>query len=248
MLRFRTIAALVWCIPLPAMACSLAACVDRGVETERNFAVTIQHQGKPLQGVSIKVTAPDSTIKFSGVTTSKGLVEVAGLVPGDYWLDASFLGINAAYFCFHVSERPSHRAKRRVQYDWGDLAPATRQVAGRLVDSQPGKGESPIWNLVHRVNVPIAGAKLTLQNPMTDEIHSAFSDQSGSFAFDQISAGVYVLHIDGGSGRPYEATDLLIRLSLNANKDRLELVRKEAGGGSCGGTSLELISSQSPAR
>ena len=91
MLRFRIIAALTWCIPLPATACSLAACIDHGVETDRNFVVTIRHQGKPLQGVSIKVTAPDSTVRFSGVTTSKGLVEVGGLGPGDYSLDASFL-------------------------------------------------------------------------------------------------------------------------------------------------------------
>lgn len=246
MLRFLIIAALTWCIPLPATACSLAACIDHGLEAERNFTVTIKHQGKPLQGVSIKVTGPDSTIRFSGLTTAKGLVEVGGPVPGDYWLDATFLGINSAYFCFHVSDRPSHRAKRRMQYDWGDLAPATRHLAGRLVDSQPGTGESPLWNLVHRVNIPIAGAKLTLQNPVTNEIHSALSDQNGSFAFDQIPAGVYVLHIDGGSGSPYEATDLLIRLSPNANRDRLELVRREVGAGSCGGTSLELISSQSP--
>jgi len=100
----------MWCIPLPAMACSLAACIGHGVETDRNFVVAIKHQGKPLQGVSIRVTAPDSTIKFSGVTTSKGLLDVEGLVPGDYWLDASFLGVNAAYFCFHVSERPSRKA------------------------------------------------------------------------------------------------------------------------------------------
>jgi hypothetical protein len=113
--RFRIIVALMWCIPLPAMACSLAACIDQGVETDRNFAVAIKHQGRPLQGVNIRITAPDSTIKFSGVTTSKGLVDVEGLGPGDYWLDASFLGVNAAYFCFHVSERPSRKAKRRMR-------------------------------------------------------------------------------------------------------------------------------------
>jgi hypothetical protein len=246
MLRFRIIAALTWCIPLPSMACSLAACSDHGIEVDRNFVIAIKHQGKPLQGVNIKVTAPDSTIKFSGVTALKGLVEVGGLQPGDYWLDASFLGINAAYFCFHVAERPSRKAKRQMRYGWGDLAPATRQIAGRLVDSQPGTGESPIWNLIHRVNIPIAGAELALQNPVTSEIYNALSDQSGSFAFDQIAAGVYVLHIDGGSGRLYDATDLLIRLSPNANRNGLELVRREPGGGSCGGTSLELISSQSP--
>jgi hypothetical protein len=45
-------------------------------------------------------------------------------------------------------------------------------MAGRLVDSQPGHGDSPIMNLVHRVDVPIAHAKLKLQNPVTAAVYS----------------------------------------------------------------------------
>jgi hypothetical protein len=126
-------------------------------------------------------------------------------------------------------------------------APATRQIAGKLIDSQPGTGEGPIWNLVHRVNVPVVGAKLTLQNPVTSETYNAISDQDGSFSFEQAPVAVYVLHIEGGgSGRTYDPTDLQIRLSPTANRDRLELIRRDTSGGSCGGTHLELISSQSP--
>jgi hypothetical protein len=61
---------------------------------------------------------------------------------------------------------------------------------------------------------------------------------------DRVPAGVYVLHIEGGgSGRNYDATDLLISLSPNARKDTLELRRREAFAGNCGGTNLELVNS-----
>ena len=235
--------------PVPGTACSLAGCIDHGIELNRDFAVTIKHQGKPLMGVTVKVTDAVGTLRFSGMTTATGSVRFTSLPPGDYWLDADFLGIGAGYQCFHVAERPSRHAKQRLSYEWGDLAPATRRIAGKLIDSQPGTGESPIWNLVHRVNVPITEAKLKLENPITRQIYSAVSNQNGTFAFDGVPAGVYVLHIEGGgSGRDYDATDLLIRLSPTASKDAVDLIRREAGGGSCGGTSLELLNTSIPDR
>jgi hypothetical protein len=135
-----------------------------------------------------------------------------------------------------------------VKLEWGDEAPATRRIAGRLIDSQPGTGENPIWNIIHRVNVPITEARLNLQDPVTRKSFSTTSDQTGTFAMEGIPAGIYVLHIEGGSGgRDYEPTDLLIRLSPRATRDALELTRREAGGGSCGGTSLDLVNTPSPA-
>jgi hypothetical protein len=84
---------------------------------------------------------------------------------------------------------------------------------------------------------------LKLQNPLTDQVFSTVSDQHGTFAMDRIPDGTYVLHIEGSSGgRGYEATDLLIRLNPMASSDALELSRREAGAGRCGGTSMELIS------
>ena len=35
----------------------------------------------------------------------------------------------------------SKSAKRKFNYEWGDLAPATRRIAGKLIDSQPQKME-----------------------------------------------------------------------------------------------------------
>lgn len=160
-------AALLLLVPEPTSACSLAGCLGRGVELRRDFAVLVKHEGKPLQGVTIRATDNSATVRFSGVTTSDGIVRAASLPPGDYWLSADLLGVNAAYHCFHVAERPSRRAKQRMIYDWGDLAPSTSRIQGALIDSQPGTGDTPLWNLVHRVNVPVREARLKLQNPIT---------------------------------------------------------------------------------
>jgi Carboxypeptidase regulatory-like domain/Prealbumin-like fold domain len=237
-------------LPLVAVragACSLAGCLDRGIEMRSEFAVKIRHSDKALPGAMVKITGPHGTsgAKSFTVTTDKdGIARIANLVPGDYWLDAEYLDISAAYNCFHVKERPSRKAKRNLAYDWGDLAPGTRRIAGKLLDSQPGKGGTPIWNFLHRVDVPIAGAKLTLHNAITRVEYQATSDPDGFFAFDGIPNGTYVLHIDAGKVEPdrdYEASDHLVGLDSKAKCNALLLQRREASGGSCGGTSLVLL-------
>jgi hypothetical protein len=220
--------------------------VDRGIKTRTDFAVKIRHANKPLPGATVEIAGPQGTSgarKFTVTTDKDGIARITNLAPGDYWLDAEYLDIGAAYRCFHVKERPSRKAKRNLAYDWGDMAPGTRHIAGKLVDSQPGKGGTPIWNLTHRVDVPISAAKLALQNATTGAVYQTTSDADGAFAFDGIPNGTYVLHIDAGKVQPdrdYEASDHLIELGSTARRDSLLLKRQEASGGSCGGTSLEL--------
>ncbi len=233
-------------VAVPAGACSLAGCQDRGIEMRSDFAVKIRHADIPLPGATVEIAGPQGTSgarKFTVTTDKDGIARITSLAPGDYWLDAEYLAIGAAYHCFHVKERPSRKAKSNLTYDWGDLAPGTRRIAGKLLDSQPGKGGTPIWNLGHRVDVPIVGAKLTLQNATTRAVYHTTSDASGAFAFDAIPNGTYVLHIDAGKvekDRDYEASDHLISLGSTANGDSLLFKRQEASGGCCGGTSLEL--------
>jgi hypothetical protein len=116
-------------------------------------------------------------------------------------------------------------------------------MAGRLIDSQPGHGSSPIRNQVHRVDVPIARAIMKLQGPISASVYRTESDADGHFTCGVISPGTYVLHIDSGTvsaGRDYESTDLLVALRYTAKWDTLLLSRREAGGGSCGDTYLEV--------
>jgi len=214
-----------------------------------DFAVTIRHADKPLPGTTVEITGPQGASganKFTVTTDKDGMARITNLAPGDYWLNAEYLDIGAAYHCFHINVKPSRKAKRNLAYDWGDLAPGTRRIAGKLLDSQLGKGGTPIWNLLHRVDVPIVAAKLTLQNATTGVVYHTTSDANGAFAFDGIPNGTYVLHIDAGKVEPdryYEASDHLVSLGPTAKCDSILLRRREAGACSCGGTSLELLDS-----
>lgn len=225
----------------------MAGCAGDGVEMRRTFVVDITHGGRPLPGVAVEVREfggeKDNSQLFSSVTARNGKVNVGELPPGNYWLYTEFLGISAGSECFHVAPGSSRSAKKRIAYEWGDLAPGVRRMAGRLIDSQPGHGGSPIMNLIHRVDVPIAHAKMKLQNPVTAAVYNTESDADGHFNFGHMPPGIYVLHVDGGTvtnGRDYESTDLLVALRDTAKWDTLLLSRREAGGGSCGGTYLEL--------
>ncbi len=212
----------------------------------RDFAVKVSHADKPLPGVTVEITGPQDTSdakKFTITTDKDGVAHLENLAPGDYWLNAEYLGIGAAYHCFHVKEKSSRKAKRKLSYDWGDLAPATRRVAGKLVDSQPGKEGTPIQRLLHRIDVPIVGAKLEVRNATTGAVYHSTSDANGTFAFDGLPKGTYVLHIDAGMvepGREYEASDHLLAVGPTATRNSLLLKRQEASGGSCGGTTLDL--------
>jgi hypothetical protein len=226
--------------PIRSIACSTAACLGNGDEMRRDFVVRITFENKPLSGVSVEITG---TKTLSAISSADGTVNVDGLPAGDYWLNASLLGISAGSECFHVNSHSSRKARRMVRYEWDDYsAPVIRRVAGKLIDSQPGQGGNPIWNLTHRVDTPISEAILRLQNPLTGMMYSTTADGSGDFSFDPIPNGTYVLHVEGGTtpaGRNY-VTDKVVRLSETARPSTLVLEWRPAGGGSCGGASLQL--------
>lgn len=222
-------------------ACSLAGCLNDGDEMRPSFTITVTHDDRPLAGVSFHIVAKGAE-QFSGTTDETGTVQIVKLTPGLYWLKGDLLGTGVAYTCFHVSARPSGRAKRKLSYAWGDEAPATSRIAGILIDSQPGKGGTPIWNLVHRMDVPIVGAGLRLQDPVTHAVYLATSDKEGKFSYEALPSATYVLHIEGGAAgeRNYDATDQLISLDTGAARNWLTFKRRNGGGGSCGGTELDL--------
>ncbi|HTQ60129.1 MAG TPA: carboxypeptidase-like regulatory domain-containing protein [Candidatus Solibacter sp.] len=144
--------------------------------------------------------------------------------------------------CFHISLHASKKAKKKFSFEWGEFAPETREAAGKLFDSEPGKTNDPLWNLTHRIESPVRDATLTLRSPGIGAVYSTTSDATGHFVFGKIPNGIYVLHIEGrtatGSQNSYSA-DLLFRVSNSAKPKTLVLTQRKAGGGSCGGWSLE---------
>src|SRR5579859_40764 len=222
-------------------ACSMAGCLNNGDEMRPTFAILVTHADKPMAGVTFHIVAK-GTERFSGITDEHGTVHVGRLAPGEYWLNGDLLGTGVVYTCFHVSVKPSRREKRKLSYAWGDEAPSTTRIEGILIDSQPGKGGTPIWNLIHRIDVPIIGASLKVQDPITGAAYVARSDQNGKFSFEALPNGTYVIHIEGGmaSDRGYDATDKVISIDASATRNWLEFKRRDGGAGSCGGTELEL--------
>ncbi len=223
----------------PARACSLVACVNSGIEIRHDFVVLVKHEGKHLPRVKIGIKTNLGAVSFTGITDSDGKMTITNLSPGEYWLSAGFLGIGAAYHCFHVADQRSRKAKRVMRYEWGDLAPGMRRLAGSLIDRQPGTGGTPLWSLIHPVTVPIAGAKLRLQNALPDEVFDATSDGHGDFGFESVPNGTYVLHVEGGTtGRAYDPTDLLTKFRSTGTRIAVVLSRQEPGATNCGDASL----------
>jgi hypothetical protein len=234
-------------IAVPAGACSMASCLDKGVEMYKHFVVTVAHDGRPLKGVSVRVTTfseKEPRTVFFGATADGGSVQVQNLPEGEYWINTDLLGISAGSQCFHVARHASKKVERTFNFEWGDLAPSTSVIAGKLIDSrQPGTTRSSLWKITHPVAFPISGAILRLQQPLTHTSYSTNSEQNGSFAFVDVPSGIYVLHVDSGKnpgGGDYESTDLLINLVTSTSGSSLLLSWREVGGGSCGGVSLEI--------
>jgi hypothetical protein len=236
--RYLSIAVLRLVCGPTALGCSLAGCLNNGEEVRPTFTILVTHDDKPLAGVSFHVIAKGAE-QFSGVTDENGTIHVPKLPPGLYWLNGDLLGTGVVYTCFHVGEKPLRRAKSRLIYTWGDEAPATSKISGRLVASQPAKGGTPIWNVTHRVDVPITGADVTLRDPVSHAVYVTASVEDGHFSFEGLPNGTYVLHIEGGSAGEftYDPANSVVELT-NTPKGG-ELLFK-GGPSGCGGNELAL--------
>jgi hypothetical protein len=221
-----------------AFGCSAAGCANSGDEVRPTFTILVTHADKPLAGVSFHIVAK-GTEHFSGITDETGAIHVQQLTPGLYWLNGDLLGTGVVYTCFHISGKPSRKAKIKLSYAWGDEAPATSKIAGRLVASQPAKGGTPIWNLTHMVDVPIAGAGLTLRDPVSHALYMTTSDKDGHFFFEGLPNGTYVLHIEGGSAGEFIYDPANSVVELNNSAKRGELLFK-GGPSGCAGNELAL--------
>jgi hypothetical protein len=93
-----------------ALACSLSSLELKKVASE--FDVYISHRSKPISGIRVEVVpkgAKESV--FSGSTDVRGIIHVTGLVPGEYFLTASHLGIDTTKQWIDVADATAANAK-----------------------------------------------------------------------------------------------------------------------------------------
>jgi hypothetical protein len=244
--HFLVIFALVFAsLPTSSAACSMYGCSPSETELRSNFAVRVSHEDKPLTGVTVKLTRSDGTRVvelISQETDASGSVKISKLPPGDYWLSADLFGISAGMRCFHVAATSSWKARKQINFEWGDEAPAAREAAGKLVHTQAGHGDTPLWNITHPVHVPIGETRLSLRTPQSGTSYTTTSDKDGQFTFGEIPDGLYVLRIEASattSDKGIEPVNLLFRLSHSASQRNLSVDESDAFGGRCGGWSIE---------
>jgi hypothetical protein len=221
----------------------MQACINGGPEMRRSFEVRVRHAGKPLVGVSVKITlygADLGKLVFAGATGVDGKLRVHRLPPGDYQFDTDYLGVSAGSYCFHVTAGGSDAASGQADFIWGDYAVALRAIAGDIVESRIGVGQSALLNLIRRTSAPLPGVRLTLRSARTASGYAATSDENGVFDFGEVSTGTYVLHVEGaGDGE----SDHLVAITNTgkAQRIRLTVTRAPAGPGMCGpGTDLRI--------
>jgi hypothetical protein len=224
------------CLPISASkACEISlVCPHHGFEVANKFTVAIRHAGRPLKSALVEVIL-DEGGNISKTTEATGVVLFENLPPGNYHISVSFLGIDAVYECFHVAKwKTARTAKRRLTYSWGDDAPKTRKIAGKLTSryyiDEP-REQHP--------NTSVTGIHLTLIDPIMGTRYEATSDPDGFFFPSDIAEGVYVLHSEGDKSRRYYPADILIRLSRTAARKKLVL-ELGGGGGDCR-SALELV-------
>jgi len=218
-------------------ACSISViCPHHGFEAVKNFTVTVLHAGKPLPGVLLEVIPDGDGLDITGITEASGVIQFENLRPGKYHISVSMLGINTVYQCFHVSKWTTGlTAKRALTYNWGDDAPETRQISGKLTSRY-----FPVDSIGQHPDDPsVAGIHLILTDPLSGMHHETTSSPEG-FSFPSgIAEGVYVLHSDGNERLRFNPGDILIRLSPTA--PRKELMLELGGGGGDCRSPLELV-------
>lgn len=128
-------------LPISSAACAgsvVEGCGTDALELRRDFAIEVKDAGKPVPGVSVRVTNTASQELFSGVTAADGAVRVKGFAAGQYWLRTEILGMFAGGQCFRVGNRKSTKAKEDGAIRFGRPRPI-HASSGGTTDWQSGR-------------------------------------------------------------------------------------------------------------
>ncbi len=225
----------------PALAHACSARGFQPIPVRPDFEVVVSHRNKPLIGVEVSVTPNPGASAFLTVSTGEnGFVQVRDLPAGQYWLAASFKGIEAGRELLEVSP-DAKNPKKRFDFQWADDSYEMRMVSGKLTGLVKGETGHPLQDLIHPREVTHPGIAIVVQNAFSDEEYRAVSDSEGVFVISPLAPGTYILTIGGGAksfgGEMAGPTTFVIDLGASAKRDFLPLRLQDGG---CGGAEYEL--------
>jgi hypothetical protein len=224
-------------LPTESAACSYVY-LEHGLEVRSDLIVLITYAGTPLAKATVQITklyGSDPDV-FWGSTATDGTVHINGLRPGNYMLDARWLGISMAHEQIEVLATETNLAKSTLEYEWGKSSIAVRVPAGKVMDTRSRPDADPLEDMLNPVEVPMDSVRLELRHPTNGTAYSTVSDERGEFAFDGVSTGNYVLHIQGGKN--YSDSDFVVQVTPTAARDSLHLRKSVMG---CGGDGFYIV-------
>jgi hypothetical protein len=239
MQRLSLLACLLLIAPRAAVGCSLRSYQEQPVRPD--FVVVVTHGNKPIPGVEVVVTpSPGPSAFLTASTDERGASEIHSLPAGKYWLVASYRGIEAGRELIEVSPK-TKKPRKQFNFRWADYSYEMRAVGGKLTGLVKGNTGHPLQDLIHPVEVSHPGIPITLRNAFSDEEYQTISDSSGTFLFDPLPIGTYILTIGGGAksfgGQIADPTTFVIDLTESAKRDSLPLRLQDGG---CGGAEYDL--------
>jgi hypothetical protein len=204
-------------------------------QVSSRMTVVVTHREKPIAGIKVQVV-PEKSVDpaFTGTTDEKGTIVIDGLMAGRYYLTASYEEFAAGKEWIEVVPVPDAKTTKRFDFRWADWSYQTRLVAGTLSGLVPGNSGNKLMDIVHPNTTVYPGVAITLKNAFADDERHTVSDSTGTFFFDDVPDGIYILAISGGmkslAGNA-EITRLVIDVMGKCARDSLSLQLKDTGSG-----------------
>jgi hypothetical protein len=222
-----------------AVGCSARSYQEQPVRPD--FVVVVTHGNKAIPGVDVVLTPiPGASVFLSVSTDERGVAEIHDLPAGKYWLAASYRDIEAGRELIEVSPN-AKKPRKQFDFRWAEYSYEMRTVSGKLTGLVKGNTGHALQDLIHPIEVSHPGIPITLRNASSDNEYQTSSDSSGTFLFDPVPQGTYILTIGGGmksfGGYIADPTIFVIDLTSSGRRDFLSLRLQDSG---CGGAEYEL--------
>jgi len=156
--------------PRTAYPCSTVVVVSR---TGPNFSVIVENDGKPIQGIQVKIGT-----QYSDITDQSGTVRFRHIPPGSYDVRAT----NAAGYGsdLAIEVRKGERSTKPLQAQWPpDLLFSAPSMEGRI--SLPPQ-LTP--RTIHLELLEASSGRV---------LNSLDADETGAFRFPSLASGLYLL-------------------------------------------------------
>jgi hypothetical protein len=184
---------------LLSVAPRVIACDQQFPEWKRGpaFSIEVTMDTRPLSNIKVFLQPKGANKRARPIETStneNGIAYFDQVAPGQYYIEASRLGLQVAPGTVIVSKKAS---SEQIHIGWPLRTKyVLSMIAGRFERHFFNK-QHPVEGYIHRELHPLSGTKLTLIpiDSKRDAI-STVTDSGGNFSFPPAAPGYYLLHVE----------------------------------------------------